>query len=243
MQSRRRGASVVSAFLVFLLIVVLSTGSLLGPFSPGSMEHGGSIPASRASGFVPSSTPTLSVNLQLNPSQVQEGQSVRVQATATGGVPPYSYVYNNFPSGCNGGNYSSWSCNPSSTGDYEPSVQVSDLNHTMQSDTQSLDVTSSNNNGNSSNGNNSSNPFSSLLSGLGGFLTIALIAGLVVFILFILLVVGVWIIAVTLVRRLPKRGAAPSDQTTVKCASCGALVPSTAKFCPECGTGTGPKKG
>ena len=123
-------------------------------------------------------------------------------------------------------------------------VTVTDINHNQTvSNSASLDVTSSNNgNGNGNgNGNNSSNPFSSLLSGLGGFLSIVLVFGIIGFVTWILLVVGIWVIAVVLLRRLPKRTPGAASGSTMACAACGATLPAGSKFCSECGKSTAPK--
>ena len=179
----------------------------------------------------------LEVTLSISPSQVQVGNSVNIQAAASGGIPPYSYQYTGLPSDCPSQNSSSFSCNPSTPADYEVSVSVTDAasDSATSNPPTSLDVSSSNNGGSGGGGNNSSNPFSGLISGLGGILTYVLIFGLIGFVTWILLIVGIWIIAITLVRRLPKRGAASPATATVTCAACSAVIPAGTKFCPECG--------
>lgn len=190
----------------------------------------------------PSAAP-VTASLSITPQQVSKGQPINVQTIASGGTPPYSYSYTGLPPGCGGQNQPSFSCNPSATGSFSVQVTATDShgNQSNPSNSVSVDVTSSSGgNGNGNGGsNNSSNPFSSLFSGLGGILAIALILAIVGFVAWILLVVGVWVIAVVLMRRLPKGGAAAV--TKVRCAACDRMIPDGSKFCPECGASTAPK--
>ncbi|MCI4347671.1 MAG: zinc ribbon domain-containing protein [Thermoplasmata archaeon] len=184
----------------------------------------------------------LTVSLTISPSQVQKGQSISVSTTPSGGTSPYTYSYSGLPSGCQGQNSQSFNCNPSSTGNFQAQVNVMDSKgNNTASNFASLTVTSSSSGSGSGSGNNSSNPFNSLLSGLGGFVQLLLIFGIIGFATWILLIVGVWIIAIVLVRRLPKRGADTPATATVKCAACSAAIPAGSKFCPACGTSTTPK--
>lgn len=196
--------------------------------------------------------PALTVELSVSPQDITEGQSVNIQTSAAGGSNSYSYSYFGLPSGCQGENNAQFQCTPSSTGSYNIYVNVTDTNGGyLDSPNQNLQVTPSSgngggsgSNGNGNGGNNSSNPFGSLLSGFSGLLSLFLIAGIIGFVTWILLIVGVWIIAVVLIRRLPKRGTAASNALAgamSKCASCSATIPSGSKFCPECGASTVPK--
>jgi hypothetical protein len=191
----------------------------------------------------------LTASLTVSPSQVTSGTSISVNAMAGGGSGSYSYNYFGLPSGCQGQNGQSFTCTPSGTGDFTIYVNVSDTNGAyVNSNTQNLQVSSSGSNsggsGSGSGSNNSSNPLGSLLSGFSGILSLLLIVGVIGFVTWILLIVGVWIIAIVLIRRLPKRGvitAAAAAAAATKCASCSAAVPAGSKFCPECGTSTAPK--
>jgi hypothetical protein len=200
--------------------------------------------------------PGVMASLSVSPNSVTEGNQINLQTTASGGSGSYSYTYFGLPPGCNSSNSPSFSCSPSATGPYSIYVNVTDSNGGYyDSGTQNLQVTSSSgNNGNGGNGNggngnggggnNSSNPFSSLLSGFSGFLSILLIVGIIGFVSWILLIVGVWIIAIVLIRRLPRRGAAgvgPIGAPTGKCPSCSSAIPAGSKFCPECGASAAPK--
>ncbi|MCI4336552.1 MAG: zinc ribbon domain-containing protein [Thermoplasmata archaeon] len=198
-----------------------------------------------ATSAIPASNP-VSASLSISPSQVQKGQSISVTTTASGGTPPYtSYSYTGLPGGCSGQNQASFSCNPSSTGSFSVQVTVTDMhgNQSTPGNTVSVDITSSSNgNGNGNGGgNNSSGGLSSLFSGFSGILSLLLIFGIVGFITWILLLVGVWIIAITLVRRLPKRGVAGAVSAFTKCPACSTPIPVGTKFCSECGTSTAPK--
>lgn len=191
----------------------------------------------------------IQVQLSINPSQVTSGQSVSVQTNANYGSGSFTYSYNGLPSNCmNGQGQSMFSCTPNQ-GDYNITVTVTDSDGgSATSSNQYLQVSSSSSGGggqSGSGGNNSSNPLGSLLSGFSGILSLLLIAGIVGFVTWILLIVGVWIIAVVLIRRLPKRGTAAAallaGQTT-KCSSCSAVIPNGSKFCPECGATTAAPK-
>ena len=197
----------------------------------------------------------VTATLVVNVTSVSENQPISVTTTPGGGSGSYNYDYFGTPPGCGGFNSASFTCNPSSTGQYTIYVEVMDTNGGVaSSNSVGLSVTSSGNgnvngngngngNGGGNSGNNSSNPLSGLLSGFSGVLSLLLIAGIIGFVTWILLIVGVWIIAVVLIRRLPKRGAsvAAAPATSAKCASCSANVPGGSKFCPECGASTAPK--
>ena len=199
--------------------------------------------------------PSLSAGLTLSPNTVTEGQSINVDVSANGGTGSYSYNYFGLPAGCGGETGSSFSCTPSQTGGFSIYVNVTDTNGAYSvSPTQNLQVNPANSGGNGggngsgshegSSGNNSSNPLSGLLSGLSGFLSLVIIVGIIGFVSWILLIVGVWIIAVILIRRLPRRGTliAPAAAVpTMKYPSCSANIPAGSKFCADCGTSTAPK--
>jgi hypothetical protein len=240
------------ALAVGLLVLTCVVGTVGAPSLGG--EFGSEMAPSHSephSGLQSAAPSSIIVNLVVSPQQVTEGTSIQVTTSASGGhsPPSYSYTYFGLPSGCTGFTQSQFQCDPSQTGTFNDIyVSVTDgFGNTTMSNTVSLDVTSSSGNGNGNGGNgdnNSSNPFGSLLSGLGGFLSILLIFGIVGFVTWILLVVGVWIIAIVLLRRLPKRGGWPGASpmaATMKCASCSASIPTDTKFCPECGAGTAVK--
>lgn len=92
--------------------------------------------------------------------------------------------------------------------------------------------------GPSGNSNSSNSSLSNLLSNAGAFLRILLIGGIILFVTWILLVAGIWVIAVVLMRRLPKPGAPVSAVYARNCAACSSPMPASAKFCPECGKST-----
>jgi hypothetical protein len=211
------------------------------PFPSAPHELPGAYP-------VPSVSPadsSLTASLSISPGQLQQGGSISVTTSVSGGTPPYSYSYTGLPSGCSSQDQPLFSCTPSSTGSFSVQVTVTDShgNSSAPSNSVSVDITSSNNgNGNGNGGgNNSSTGLSSLFSGFSGILSLLLIFGVVGFITWILLIVGIWIIAITLVRRLPKRGAIGAAGATAKCGACSAVIPAGSKFCPECGAGTAPK--
>jgi hypothetical protein len=227
--------------------VVLLLGSLaIAPFLPGSAPRAAAVEPGFVTAVTPANSP-VTVSLTISPSQVSEGQSINLQASASGGTPPYSYSYSGLPNGCQGQSGQSFSCNPSESGSFSVQTTATDShgNQSSPSNSVSVDVTQStsgNGNGNNNgNGSNSSNPLSSLFSGFSGVLSLLLIFGLVGFVTWILLIVGVWIIAITLVRRLPKRGEWGTAGGTTKCAACSAAIPAGSKFCSACGASTAPK--
>jgi hypothetical protein len=238
--SQRRGTQAIAATVVLLL---LATG--VGAFGFHSFSRGhGAAPVSPTALVAPLAS-TMTAVLSVSPSQVQQGQSMNLQTTVTGGRAPYSYTYSGLPPGCTGQNSPSLSCNPSSSGTYTLQVGVSDSS-TNQTQSNSVTVTvttasNGNGNGNGKGGNNSSSGLSSLFSGFSGILSLLLIFSIVGLVTWILLIVGVWVIAITLLRRLPKRGATEAAGAPMKCAACSAANPAGSKFCSACGTSTAPK--
>jgi hypothetical protein len=59
-----------------------------------------------------------------NPTEAQELTSF--SAAVTGGTAPYSFAYSGLPPGCSSTNSSQFSCTPTSPGNYEPNVTVTD---------------------------------------------------------------------------------------------------------------------
>ena len=69
--------------------------------------------------------PSIST-LTVQPSFVTAGESVTITASVTGGYGEYTYSWTNLPPGCMGGNHPSITCSPSSTGNYQVKVTVTD---------------------------------------------------------------------------------------------------------------------
>jgi hypothetical protein len=193
----------------------------------------------RTSSLTAASTPPLSASIQISPSTPTAGSQFQISATVTGGVPPYSYVWSNTPSGCNPQPSPSWYCSVSEGGTYSVNLTVMDQNATQAKAFWSFTVNGkSGNNGNGSNGNsngNGSNGFN--LSSFGPLLFYGLIAGLIGFALLVALTVGVIAIAVILSRRLPR-----PPKGKLVCGSCQAKVPAGSKFCPACAAPIAPPK-
>ena len=236
----RPGWTAVTVVLVLGVLGIVASGT-------SAIVGGGPTPATTAApGASPFAVPTSQPYpvLSIMPTQVSQGQTISVQTSVSGGTPPYSFTYSGLPSGCNGYSTASFSCTPNGPGTYNVQVTVTDVNgNTSTSPSVSLDVTGSNNGNGNGNGNNSSNSISGLFSNLGGFLSLLLVFGLVGFATWILLVIGVWVIAIVLLRRLPKRGEAGLAVATVRCAACSASIPAASKFCAECGAAIAPKRG
>jgi len=239
-----KGCTWNRAAVMALALLFVVSGFAMSAGHPMLRTSPGPTPTSTSGSFtaiVPSNAP-LSASLSVNPNHLSKGQSIEVQTNVNGGTPPYSYSYSGLPGGCPGQNAASYSCTPSAAGNFNVNVEVTDNggNHTS-SNSVGVDVSSSSNGNGGGSGNNSSNPLSSLLSGFGGFLSIVLVFGIVGFVTWILLVVGVWIIAVVLYRRLPKRATDAPPSSAAKCTACGAVLPAGSKFCSECGRSTAPK--
>jgi hypothetical protein len=237
MAQRWRGWSVVAVATVLSVAAVFAFGLLGGGLA--TAPDAGATPL--APSLAPANSP-LTATLAISPQTIQQGSSTDIQTVANGGTPPYAYSYNGLPSSCAGENAASFECNPTQSGTYSVTAQVIDANgNTSESNVVTLTVTSSNSGNGNGNSSNSSNPFSGLLSGLGGVLTYVLIFGVIGFVTWILLVVGIWVIAVVLMRRLPRPGAQSATSTTT-CPSCAKSIPGGTKFCPECGASTATAK-
>jgi len=188
-------------------------------------------------------TASLQVSITVSPSTVSAGSPVTFSAQVSNSGPPFTYAWNNVPSGCNPQPQQSWQCTINSGGQYSISVTVTNGTGVQGTASSSFTVTSNNGNGNGGNGNgngggsngNSSNGFN--LSSFGPFLFYGLIAGLVGFALLVILTVAVVMIAVTLSRRLPR-----PPKGGIECGSCHAVAPAGSKFCPACAAPLGPKK-
>jgi PKD domain-containing protein len=231
--------------VVLAVAVVVSGLGLFGAYRGSAGFRAGTGP-SLMPAIAYATNPPISASLSISPNSVNQGQTITVSTTASGGnpSPSYTYQYNGLPNGCTGNNVQSFTCTPSQTGTFKVNATVSDNNgNTTYSNTVNL-VVSATNGGGGNGGNNSSNPLSNLLSGFSGLLSLLFILGIVGFITWILLVVGVWIIAIVLLRRLPKRAAltaAMAGAATITCGSCSAAMPAGSKFCPQCGVTTAPK--
>lgn len=75
--------------------------------------------------YIPEGT-NLVASLSTNPNTISTGQSVTFIANVTGGTPPYSYSWQDLPSGCTGTNSNSITCNPNTPGTYNVTVNVTD---------------------------------------------------------------------------------------------------------------------
>ncbi len=235
-RATRRTNALIVLTIVSLTFIALSCGSVLLPhFASGSSARIGAGNAPLA--LRQSSSPLQITNFNIQPQTVTVGSSVSFNVQVTGGDPPYSYSWSGLPNGCNGGDQSSWSCSPGSSGGYTVYVQVSDSGGNQTQASGSLSVQNSGNNGSGNNGNNSGGNLSNLFSGLGGFLELALVGALVSFFLLVALTIGVLIIAVTLARRLPK-----PNRHGANCPGCGAVAVPGARFCSSCAAPLTPPK-
>ena len=74
------------------------------------------------------------------PPTVQVGNGTYLNVTASGGAPPYSYVYSALPTGCASTNVSSLHCFPTVAGNYTVGVAVTDTRHATVSGSVPLTV-------------------------------------------------------------------------------------------------------
>jgi GH25 family lysozyme M1 (1,4-beta-N-acetylmuramidase) len=71
------------------------------------------------------SGPTIA-SFTATPSTITLGATSALQASATGGVTPYTYSYTGLPTGCQSANASSLSCTPTVTGSFTVTLNVTD---------------------------------------------------------------------------------------------------------------------
>ena len=227
MMGQRFGRRSVSGGGICFVVAILLVGGLV----PSS---------SRASNLGTASTPPLTVSISISPQTPTQGSQFTISASVSGGVPPYTYVWNGAPQGCNPQPTANFQCSISGTGESSIDVTVTDHNGAQAMSSQNFNVASSggnggNGNGNGGSGSNGSNGFN--LSSFGPLLVYGLIAGLVGFALLVALTVGVIMIAVILSRRLPRQ-----PRGKLVCGSCQAQAPAGSKFCPACAAPLAPTK-
>jgi hypothetical protein len=80
------------------------------------------------------------VNLSANPSVIDLGQSTNLTATPRGGTGPYTYTYQDLPTGCSSSNESTLPCTPTSAGTFTVEVVVQEANRSEASNTTSFTV-------------------------------------------------------------------------------------------------------
>lgn len=120
----------------------------------------------------------LNVTLTFSPNPVTVGSTTQIQVSVAGGAPPYYLWFNSSIPGCNPSNQpiqqtsasANYPCDPTSTGNFNAHIDVSDNALDHGSAATSLDVQSAGGGGNSG---NNTNPFN--LSGLGDILGMVLI--------------------------------------------------------------------
>jgi DNA-binding beta-propeller fold protein YncE len=72
--------------------------------------------------------PALSATITVSNTTLSLGQSIEINATASGGRGLYTYLFSGLPPGCVGVNASSIGCLPTQAGYYDPTVTVNDQN-------------------------------------------------------------------------------------------------------------------
>jgi YVTN family beta-propeller protein len=96
--------------------------------------------------------PTLAATLSATPASVAVGSTSVLATTASGGAPPYSYVYSGLPTGCATANAASVNCVPSAAGTFGVSVTVTDSSNAKVTASATLTVTGPNSASSSSGG-------------------------------------------------------------------------------------------
>jgi PKD repeat protein len=72
------------------------------------------------------SAPPLANQLVVNPSTTGVGSPISFEAIASGGIPPYSYLWSGLPSSCAALNVATINCSATAYGTYVVSVRVND---------------------------------------------------------------------------------------------------------------------
>lgn len=70
--------------------------------------------------------PPITVTVSASPQSLDVGDSLVLQAVASGGFPPYDYAWSGLPPGCAAGNLATLSCSPTGSGKFTVSVLVTD---------------------------------------------------------------------------------------------------------------------
>jgi hypothetical protein len=113
-------------------------------------------------------------SVTLSSNSVQIGQTITFTVVVSGGTPPFTYLYQNLPTGCTSANTATLTCTPQVAGSFTVSVTVTDSLGKVATDTFTFDVTSS-------------SGLSGSFAGLSDYIWIALV-GLVVVIVVVLVV-------------------------------------------------------
>ncbi len=82
-------------------------------------------------------------SFKASPSSVATGQGVTFTVVASGGTPPYSYLYTGLPTGCSTANSATLNCTPTTSGDFTVNVVLTDAGSLTAQANVSLTVTSS----------------------------------------------------------------------------------------------------
>ncbi len=88
--------------------------------------------------------PALAATLTATPASIAVGGTSVLATIASGGAPPYSYVYSGLPAGCATANSPSVNCVPSATGTFGVSVTVTDSSNATVTASATLTVTGPN---------------------------------------------------------------------------------------------------
>ncbi len=91
--------------------------------------------ATDSSTLVVNQPPSLKVSLNINPSTINIGQSVKFTASVSGGTSPYTYSWTGLPTSCISSNTATITCNPNAAGTYNAGVTVIDSSTPTQTQT------------------------------------------------------------------------------------------------------------
>lgn len=109
------------------------------------LTAGGAAAAPAGADRSDASGPLTVTSLTLQPSPFVLGGSLYINTTATGGAPPYSYVYSGLPAGCHTQNVSEYNCHPNEVAKFTIAVNVTDSTGAFATDSAPLSITSGDN--------------------------------------------------------------------------------------------------
>jgi hypothetical protein len=115
--------TVVSDTLITATLPICAAGNNLDITVTNAV---GTSPTSANDLFYVDPSPPLSASLTASPTSLSSGEKVTFTVSTSGGYGALSYSYTSLPAGCVSTNTTTLSCNPSSSGNYDVKVTVTD---------------------------------------------------------------------------------------------------------------------